>query len=74
MSESIAIRERMQDIASEVNDRIPVGYGFVVMCFKFNTGEDRLEYCSNGRREDVLKALQEFIDKNRNPNDWMKHS
>ena len=44
----------------------PLRYGFVVMCFPFDAPPDtRGEYCSNAKRADVVRMLQEFI--NRNP-------
>ena len=76
MSERESVRERLQAIAREVDDRLPMGYGFIVLAFPFDTGVDehRVEYCSNGKREDVIKAMKEFIDKNKNPADWAKHN
>jgi hypothetical protein len=32
-----------------------------------------MNYISNGKREDVLKLMAEFIEKSKNPNDWAKH-
>jgi hypothetical protein len=62
------IRARMQAIGKAVEAHLPAGYGFMVMCFPFNAPPDaRGEYVSNARREDVVRMLQEFIDRNPMP-------
>lgn len=65
------IRDRLQDTARAVEVTLPPGTGFIVLAFDFGEGA-RLEYISNAKREDALKAMKEFIDKN-TPGRWMKH-
>lgn len=36
--------------------------------------KQRARYISNMNREDVLNCMQEFINKNKNPDLWGKHS
>jgi hypothetical protein len=62
------VRERMQRIARQIDRQLPKGYGFVVFCFPFNAPPDfRGEYASNGKREDIVRMLQEFITANPMP-------
>ena len=56
------IKETLTTIANELTAKLP-NTGFVILTYEFNkTG--RTMYISNSNREDVLKAMQEFIDKN----------
>ena len=56
------IKETLTTIANEITAKLP-NTGFVLLTYEFNkTG--RTMYISNSNREDVLKAMQEFIDKN----------
>ena len=66
-------RDRMQDIAHAVNERIPDGYGFMVLVFPFGGKDGRANYVSNGRREDVVNAMKEWLIKAGHAEDWMKH-
>ena len=58
------VRSRMQAIAKSINEKLPEGYGFFVLCFRYNQKGGRVEYASNAQREDVVRAMQEFIDRN----------
>jgi hypothetical protein len=43
---------------------LPSGTGFVLLAFDFGApNTSRLEYVSNGRREDVVKAMREWLEK-----------
>ena len=58
------IKETLTTIANEITAKLP-NTGFVLLTYEFNkTG--RIMYISNSNREDVLKAMQEFVDKNIN--------
>lgn len=61
------VKGKMQDIAREVEKQLPQGFGFVVLTFPFgeNAG-NLLMYASNANREDVCKAMKEFIEKTEN--------
>lgn len=39
--------------------------GFALLVFPQNTSDGRMNYISNSNREDMLVAMQEFIDKNK---------
>ena len=56
------VENKMQELAQYVKRELPAGWGFVIMAFPFGEG-GRLNYVSNGNREDVVKALYEFIEK-----------
>lgn len=52
------------DIVATLIDKlfIPEGFGFILLTYPFNvTG--KTYYVSNSKREDVVKAMQEFIKK-----------
>lgn len=63
----------MNDIGQAVNERIPDGFGFFVMVFPFENDDGRANYVSNGKREDVVNAMKEFIIRAGAEEDWMKH-
>lgn len=45
--------------------QLPHGWGFTLLLFDFNKGADgSLFYISNGRREDILNMMKEFIKLN----------
>ena len=56
-----ALRETADFI--KANGRLPMGMGFVLLMFDFGEGGNMF-YISDAQREDVLKSMQEFIDKN----------
>jgi hypothetical protein len=54
------ISNRLQAIAKAIKFALPEGHGFVLCTFEFGP-ESMLQYVSNGRREDVLQVMREFI-------------
>lgn len=73
MSGTNDVRERMQETARYVATVLPPHTGFVILAFDFGP-DGRMEYTSNANRQEVLKAMQEFIDHNRDhPESWAKH-
>jgi hypothetical protein len=67
-------RDLMQALATALNEVLPQNWGFVLLCFPFDHEPGRMNYVSNANREDVLKVMQEFIDKNNNPDDFATHN
>jgi rubrerythrin len=60
--ETEQMKGKMRGLAKMVDKEIPFGWGFVVMAFA--TGADaRMLYASNCKREDVVRALYEFIER-----------
>ena len=57
----------LQEIAKEIRDKLPEKMGFALLTYEFGDEDDRrMLYVSNSNREDVLKAMLEFVDKNLN--------
>lgn len=54
------VRAKMQALAKLVDAQLPVGWGFVVLCFSFGA-DGRMNYVANAKREDVVRAMYEFI-------------
>lgn len=58
------VKKRMNTIAKKVDDELPEGYGFCVLAFSFGDAEGRqLMYVSNADRLDIMKAMEEWIEK-----------
>lgn len=54
----------LQDIAKEIKEKLPEGMGFALLAYEFGDNPDnRLMYISNSNREDVCKAMLEFVEK-----------
>lgn len=50
----------MRMLAERISSKIPSGFGFAIFVFPFNdTGISN--YISNGRREDMIKVLEEKV-------------
>lgn len=62
-------REHTNDLATMVEQNIPKEYGFCLLLFPFGEGADnRMQYISNGNREDIVKAMKEWIKKTEDDN------
>lgn len=62
-------REHANDLAKMVEQNIPKEYGFCLLLFPFGEGDDnRMQYISNGNREDIVKAMKEWIKKTEDDN------
>lgn len=59
------VKSKLQGIARKVDNELPEDFGFIVLTFKFNEKPDtaQMMYVSNANREDVVKAMEEFIQK-----------
>lgn len=57
----------LQAIAKEIKERLPENMGFALLTYEFGDAENRrMMYISNSNREDVIKSMLEFCDKNLN--------
>lgn len=57
----------LQEIMQEIKNKLPEGMGFTLLAYEFGDKEGRrMLYASNSNREDVIKAMLEFVDKNLN--------
>ena len=59
--------DMLQEIMQEIKNKLPEGMGFALLAYEFGDKEGRrMLYASNSNREDVMKAMLEFVDKNLN--------
>lgn len=59
--------DALQAIANEIKERLPENMGFALLAYEFGDAENRrMMYVSNSNREDVIKSMLEFCDKNLN--------
>lgn len=58
------VKLALKEVADFTKQRLPLGMDFTLLMFDFGEGGNMF-YISNGQREDVLKSMQEFIDKNK---------
>lgn len=52
----------LKEIGQLLKAACPPGYGFNLLVFTFGEGGNMF-YCSNAQREDMIRAMQEFIAK-----------
>lgn len=55
-------KDVMQDLAKQINDKLNGKYGFFLMVYEHGDDSGRANYVSNSKREDVVKAMEEFIE------------
>ena len=61
------VKDMLQEIMQEIKNKLPEGMGFTLLAYEFGDKDGRrMLYASNSKREDVLKAMLEFVDKNLN--------
>ena len=67
-------REFIQLAAKAAHDKLPDGYGFILLAAPTNgAGDGRLVYCSNFKREDAINVLKEWLIQSSGEEEWMKH-
>lgn len=67
------IKRRLNDVAAAIDERIPDGYGFIVLIAPTNTPDGILNYCASVQRSDAINMLKEFLLKCGAAEDWMQH-
>lgn len=67
-SEEEYIKSKLKDIAQKIDNELPEGFGFALLTFKFNAEPNTsdLMYVSNADRQDIVKAMKEWIEKTEN--------
>lgn len=57
--------DMLQTIAKDIAKLLPEGFGFALLAYEFGNsdGERKMLYVSNGNREDVAKAMTEWVGK-----------
>src|SRR5882757_1677120 len=54
------IKGKLQELARQIDDRIPDKHGFVLLVFSFGPG-GTMQYAANAGRLHVVQAMREFI-------------
>lgn len=52
----------LRDMGQSLREAMPQGYGFSLLIFSYGEGGD-LFYTSSAQREDMIRTMQEFIEK-----------
>lgn len=65
----------LQTIATSIEAYLPEGHGFILLTFPFGEadGKSRVNYVANGKREDCINAMKEFLIRAGAEEDWMQH-
>jgi hypothetical protein len=63
-AEEAKVVSDMQKLGRFVDAQLPYGWGFVVLAFPYGEG-GRLNYIANAERNDVVRAMYEFIEQTR---------
>lgn len=65
-------KDYLQEAAKAVQARLPDQHGFILLVTPFGEGK-RLVYVSTFERSDALNVLKEFLLRNDQAENWMKH-
>ncbi len=57
------IQAKMKDIGKMISSALPKGWGFSLMIFNYGD-KGNMFYISSGKREDMIEAMKEFIERN----------
>ena len=61
----VEVKNKLQDLAKYIKSQLPEGMGFTLLAYEFGDIEgNKMLYVSNSNREDVIKAMVEFVSKN----------
>lgn len=67
MNRDEEVKSKLQEIAKKIKSELPDGYGFCLLTFEFGNEKGReMMYVSNSNREDIAKAMVEWIIKTTN--------
>lgn len=59
-----SVRRALQVLATKISNALPEGWGFALLVFTFegHIGDpNQVAYVSNAQRQDMVKAMQEFL-------------
>ena len=62
--------ERMRELADLIKKEIP-GLGFALLVYEFGENDALTNYISNSKREDMVLALGEVLERFKNKGDFM---
>jgi hypothetical protein len=55
------IEQALRELGRTIGSQTPEGYGFALLMFSFEGHE--MFYISNAQREDMIKAMLEFVER-----------
>lgn len=59
------IKQKLKEKAKMIAEGLPEGWGFMLFIIEFGEGGANF-YISNAQREDMIEAMQEWIDRQKN--------
>lgn len=59
------IQKLLKDVGHKISELMPKGWSFTLMMFDTNTTLGSMFYISGAKRENMIKAMEEFIKKNK---------
>ena len=65
------LRDVLNAFGKVLKNLLPENYGFTLLTYPHDKTESRLYYVSNSNREDVVRVMEEFIEKTETT--WGKH-
>lgn len=62
------IEGKLRELGNQLNDSMPEGFGFALLMFDYTKRENPINqgamfYISSAKREDMIKAMEEFLEK-----------
>ncbi len=60
------VEETLKELGKTIGEGLPKGFGFSLLLFSIGENGSTF-YISNCNREDVIKGMQEFIEKQEKP-------
>lgn len=58
------IEKALKALGDQIKGFLPKGWGFTLMLFDTDTTRGSMFYISSANRDDMIKAMKEFIKKN----------
>lgn len=65
-TEEQLVKEKMQKIGGMVELQLPKRFGYILLSYKHEADGGMMLYVSNSQRDDVVKAMKEFIEATEN--------
>lgn len=62
MIKNMLSREKAEELAKIIDNNLPTDMGFCLLVFPFNK-QGKMQYISNGNRQDVANAMLEWLCK-----------
>jgi hypothetical protein len=72
MSKDLNARDQLQNIAQQIDEELPDGWGFMLFAFPFDDPNGRLNYVAKCQRKDAARVIANWLAK-QNAEDFGKH-